>query len=765
MNRICSAAGNEKRTEEKRRGERIDGVSLSDDNSRDGIVANDAQARLSDRKDTNSVGVIDSISDDSDLVRAISKIQVVIDKTSKQLDFNRNNTIDLASNRAVSPPRSSSSGSSSSSAGFTSPDDSSSISQLDPSDNTSASSISYIDASSLSPKSSTEMTKGSMRQPQVQSARQIMSHVLISKVAKRPAVDDLEADDIKRTRLTPEEVALAEERWQKLVDAVAVETAFVVRATERDEVDDIRNWVPIPKNYYDAINDPLYDQRWLDAINAEIQALTSNKTWKEVRTPEGTNQVFSRWVFNVKYNKDNSTDRFKARLIAREFSQIYEEDFESTFAPTIRIDSLRLLLAIMAIEDMKAEQIDVNNAFTESKLKDEIFMKAPSGVKVRKGCTLRLRRSLYGLKQSAMEWYHRCRKALMHVGFTPLEFDSCVFIRKDGAIIGVYVDDLLLLTPRGKQQMLNQIKAELSQQFKIKELGPVERILGIRVIRDRKARTVSLNQQPYIEKFLYEYRMKQDTAKPTNMSIADANSLHRIQDDEKSADLREYQKRIESTMFADVVTRPDYSFALSKLSSYMANPSEQHASAMKRFLRYVRSTMHYRICYSGNSDQCIIEYCDADFASDKEDRRSVSRYVFKLAGDSISWSSRKQKCVTTSTVEAELMALGPAVKHGIWLSNFVAELKRSYLIGPKQHGLRIYEDNTAAIKMINNYQIIERFKHIDVNLRFLRECTSNGAIHIEYCSTDKMTADECIKGLPAFKHRLFIEMLGLQSIE
>jgi hypothetical protein len=139
--------------------------------------------------------------------------------------------------------------------------------------------------------------------------------------------------------------------------------------------------------------------------------------------------------------------------------------------------------------------------------------------------------------------------------------------------------------------------------------------------------------------------------------------------------------------------------------------------------------------------------------------------VFKFAGGPISWASRKQKSVTTSTAEAELMALVPATKHAIWLSKFLNEIGRPQFIGTDSRTVVINEDNQAAIKMVNNNQITERSKHIDIGCHFLRGRFENQDINLRYCHTDKMAADGCIKGLAKAKFGTFLNLLGLKVIK
>ena len=128
-----------------------------------------------------------------------------------------------------------------------------------------------------------------------------------------------------------------------------------------------------------------------------------NRTWEEILPPPGANVISSRWVFDIKYAENSGIDKFKARLVARGFSQRYGIDYQDTFTPTMRIDSLRVLLAIVAVEDLEYHQVDVNNAFTQSTNTETIYMSPPDGVRTAKGRVLKVLKSLYGLKQAARD--------------------------------------------------------------------------------------------------------------------------------------------------------------------------------------------------------------------------------------------------------------------------------------------------------------------------------------------------------------------------
>ena len=224
-------------------------------------------------------------------------------------------------------------------------------------------------------------------------------------------------------------------------------------------------------------------------MNTEIKALIGNKTWKEVVPPPKTNIVTCKRVFKVNTNLDGSLEKFKARLVARGFTQKYGIDYKDTFAPTVRSDTLRAVLAKVAMENLECHQVDVNNAFTQSTLKDVIYMTAPEGVNVAPGRVLQILQSLYGLKQSAREWNSRCTNELTKLGFIQCSSDPCLFTQpKKGVIIFMHVDDLVIASKMTKE--INWFKKEFNAAVSIKDLGEVSKVLGIRVTRDRKNRTL-----------------------------------------------------------------------------------------------------------------------------------------------------------------------------------------------------------------------------------------------------------------------------------
>ena len=600
-------------------------------------------------------------------------------------------------------------------------------------------------------------------------------NVIIDKTSKELGIDNVPVYDDKSqsklVTLVPSQKrsrsssdAEDQIRRYKATKVFTAITAFVAMMTT-DQLHGIKNPVPIPDSYKAAINDPIHGAAWREAIETEINALAANDTWEETRRPLDTNVVTSKWVFTVKYAPNGSVDRYKARLVARGFTQVYGEDYTETFAPTLRVDSLRILLALMALEDMEAEQVDVNNAFTESDLKEAIYMHSPPGMELKNGRVLRLLRSLYGLKQSAREWNRKCDKALKKLGFKQTEADPCVYFREsDDSIVGVYVDDLLILAPRGKNSVIEGIKHDLRKMFKIKELGEVKRILGMQITRIRSKRTVYIDQTAYIEKFLHEFAMEQDRVRPTTVPMNGYEHLHKTTIDDEPGDSQGYAKRVGSMMFAMVYSRPDICFALSKLSQHMSNPGAHHDIAVKQTLRYLRSTSGLRMKYGPtkkDGQEVAKIYCDSDYAADIDSRRSVLGYVAMLGGGAVSWSSKRQKSVSTSTTEAEYMALSSASKQALWMRQFFTDINRMSYIGSNGYTFRICEDNTGAINLVDNAQIHERSKHIDVAAHFIRELVEYSKIKIRYVNTKRMIADGLTKPLTKDSFERFRSMLGL----
>lgn len=520
--------------------------------------------------------------------------------------------------------------------------------------------------------------------------------------------------------------------------------------------------IRIPQTYKQAMSDPENALKWREAIMEEIRTLVGNGTWEELIPPQGANLITTKWVFTVKLKVDGTIERFKARLVARGFSQQHGIDYTETFAPTVRMDTLRLFLATVAKEGKECWQFDIKNAFTESYLKEDIYLTPPDGVKVEKGNALKVLRSLYGLKQAGRDWNLLLKRFLIENGFTQSLADPCLFTHKDrGISLLVYVDDIAAAAKLTSD--LAWFDEILSARFNSKNLGEIGKILGVRVIRDRANKTIYLDQQQYLETVLDNYGITSAKYKPKKIPAADYEHLKPATPEDAHIDSTEYSQVIGSLMYAMIFTRPDMAFVLGRLAQYMANPVETHGTALKNLMRYLRSTVKQKLRFGpggGHQNELGI-YTDADWAGDKTDRKSISGGVGMFYGGPFSWAAKKQKSVATSSAESEYISQAMYAKQGQWAAQVLRDLGLHQYINKNGTTVQMYGDNQGAIALVKNPHLHERSKHIDICYHFIRDLAEQKKLQISYIPTDRMIADGMTKPLQRVAFERFKKMLGV----
>jgi len=506
-------------------------------------------------------------------------------------------------------------------------------------------------------------------------------------------------------------------------------------------------------------------QFWQTAIDEELASLQENDVYEVTQLPDGRRAIGSKFVFRVKRNADGSVNCYKARLVAKGYSQVDGVDFTETFAPVVKFNSLRTVLAIAAMMDLEIHQMDVKTAFLNGDLEEEIYLEQPEvfpQAETEKR-VWRLKKSLYGLKQAPRAWNRKLDHQLRDMGFLSLEADNSLYRRNDcgdTVFIAVYVDDLILC---GTETGLFHVKQRLSEAFAMKDLGEAHWILGIQVSRNRSCKTVTLNQTRYIMDILQRYGM--DTCKPV-FTPADAGitlAKDMTQDSDEQADYMRrvpYRSAVGSLMYLTVATRPDIAAAVGIVSRYTNQPCSQHWIAVKRILRYLQGTANWCLDLSADPDAQLRGYCDADWANDPDTRCSVTGYVFSIGKGSITWSSKRQTTVALSTTEAEYMALSHAAREAIWLRQLLKEL------GFEQtKPTEIYSDNQGCIALVANPIHHARTKHIDVRHHFVRQLHSDGAIQTLFCRSEENAADFLTKPLGKHKHAVCATAVGLRPLQ
>ncbi|BCR87868.1 uncharacterized protein ACHE_40432S [Aspergillus chevalieri] len=520
--------------------------------------------------------------------------------------------------------------------------------------------------------------------------------------------------------------------------------------------------IRIPKSYSEAVNDPIYGSKWKEAIHKELSTLISFGTWELIPRKEAEGTISStRWVFDVKLGPDGRIDRFKARLVARGNEQS-DDDFNETFAPVFRIDSLRILLAIAAQLGLLAHVLDANNAFAGSDLDKPNCMEIPEGlqdfdpdVTSTRGLVLELKKSLYGLRQSANLWHRKISDFLKKIGFKPITADPSVFINGRGLIIAVYVDDIVIFGKDAND--IDVVKQKLKEFHPMTDSGLVKKLLGIRFTWGRD-RSIQLDQQSYAQQILDEFGMAD--CKPVSTPIGPSIKLEAPDSSLLGrAEHKLFRRLIGRLIFLVIATRPDIAFAVNQLSQYLAEPRKVHLAAAKHVLRYVKGTMGYGLTFGAKgSPKGLYAYADSAYANSAKNR-STTGFIFFINGTPITWSSRKQSVTAQSSTEAEYMAVSEAAKQAVWIRHFLYAIGKGSIY--RDAPTTIYEDNQGAIKIADNPINHPKTKHIAVRYHAIRDHIGNGEICLEHLSTDKMIADGLTKVTNHASQGRLVEDLGL----
>lgn len=499
---------------------------------------------------------------------------------------------------------------------------------------------------------------------------------------------------------------------------------------------------------------------WKAAMQEEIESLNSNKTWAITDLPAGRKPISSKWVFKLKKNTDGEIVRYKARLVVKGFSQKKGIDYEETFAPVVRYTSIRYLIALSVQFDLTIHQMDVVTAFLNGDLKEDIYMTQPSCYEDGTGRVCKLQKALYGLKQSSRVWNQKLNRVLIETGLKRSDVDQCIYVRRSDSkvtYVAIWVDDALIFS--NDLEFVNHLKSELSKRFQMKDMGIASSALGIRITRNENDGTIKIDQSQYIADILKRYRM--DESNPISAPLDINQKLSSEMCPTTEAERIEmakvpYMSAIGSLLFAAQITRPDISFAVNLLSRFGANPGKAHWTAVKRVMRYLKGTIEKGITYRKQESE-LTGFCDADWGSDLDSRRSTTGYIFMLQGGAISWSTKRQQTVALSTAESELMSMVAAIQESMWLKRMEKELIPN---APKTITLNC--DNKSAIDFGINNAYSPRTKHIDIKDKFVRQSLAKRLIKLNYIPTNEMLADILTKGLNAIKQSKFTNELGLE---
>jgi hypothetical protein len=359
----------------------------------------------------------------------------------------------------------------------------------------------------------------------------------------------------------------------------------------------------------------------------------------------------------VKQNLEGKVERYKTWPVARGYSQTYGIDYDKTFAPVAKKSIVRTLISCAANFGWSLHQLDVKNAFLHDDLKEEVYMELPAGFSKPNSISKvwRLRKSLYGLKQTPRAWFDRFRCALCAMGYKECNGDHTIFYRHFGwwiTILAMYVDDIIITGDEVVE--IRHLKDNLSKQFEVKDLGQLRYFLDLDIARSPKG--ILLSQRKCVLDLLTETGML--GCRPASTPIDPNHKLHA-----KCGDLvnKERYQRLVGRLIYLCHTRPDISYVVSVVSRYMHEPRKGHLDAVYHILRYLKSCPGKGIIFQSHGLLKVEGYCDADWASCLDDKRSSSGYFVFIGGNLVSWRNKKQVVVSRSTAEAEYRAMSHVV--------------------------------------------------------------------------------------------------------
>ena len=516
-----------------------------------------------------------------------------------------------------------------------------------------------------------------------------------------------------------------------------------------------------PHSYRQMLKHP-HAQGFLQAIQVEITALERKKTWMEVPLDHALKAnkrpILTIWSFKYKFDDQGYLIKYRARLCARGDLQHTEQD---TFAATLAARIFRALMALVAAFDLETRQYDAVNAFANSPIDEPTYCKLPEGWTGSDMILLLLLRALYGLKQSPALWYKHLSHTLIKLGLEPVAGVECLF-SNDYLLLFFFVDDIVIIYDNQYLEQVNDFQTRLFNAYEMRFLGEVKWFLGIRIVRNRTTHRLWLSQDSYIDKLASKFHLSTEKRSPE--TPLPTEELSKSTSQATPQEILSYQQRVGSLNFAAVITRADIADSASKLSQYLTNPSKHHLECANRSLLYLIHTKDYAIEFDGQtniSQKVFLASSDASFANDPDTRHSYQGYAFSLFNGLIDWKASKQKTVTTSSTEAELLALSTAAKETIWWTRFFDSIKFN-----PGHEIQIQCDNMQTIRAFTSDtpRFTTKLRHVDIHRHWLRQEVQSKRVAIQWIPSAKILADGLTKSLPPQRHKEFVRLIGLQRL-
>jgi hypothetical protein len=304
------------------------------------------------------------------------------------------------------------------------------------------------------------------------------------------------------------------------------------------------------------VDEALQDEGWVSAMHDELHQFTRNDVWILVPRPAKQNIIGTKWIFKNKTDEHGTVVRNKARLIAQGYTQIEGADFDETFAPVARLESIRFHLSIACHLDFKLYQMDVKSAFLNGVLQEKVYVEQPKGFQDphHPHHVYKLKKALYGLKQAPRALYECLTTYLLAKGFTRGQADRILFIRQQGThrlIAQIYVDDIIFGATL--DSLAHEFSEEMKQEFEMSMIGELNYFLGLQVKQTTEG--IFISQSKYAKDLVKRFG-KSRARTPVSTSVKISSDLTG-----KSVDPSLYRSMIGSLLYL-TASRPDIAFSV-----------------------------------------------------------------------------------------------------------------------------------------------------------------------------------------------------------
>ena len=516
-----------------------------------------------------------------------------------------------------------------------------------------------------------------------------------------------------------------------------------------------------------------------EALKNEIDGMVKKMVWKGVhrrKLPHSVrNQIIRSSAF-IKIKKDQATqqEKFKARIVTDGSQQdrtLYDETDISS--PTVKLSSIFTLATVAAAFDMEVQSSDVQQAYLNAEMPNNVYVKLTSLVSKilaknhpefarfiddRNQILVQLKKAQYGCIESAKLWYKKISSVMIKAGFSINPYDQCVFQKTnaDGSkiYVALYVDDLFIVA--SNKELIKELNATLEKEFgKLSHTtGKRHTYLGM-VFDFTSERTVIISMKEYLKDIVTEFGVRKVALTPAAENIFSVSeTAEPLSEEEREA----FHKYVAKLLYAAVRVRPDILLPIIFLSSRVTKATKEDARKLKRVMKYLNGTYDLGMTFGPDKDGVVRVHMFADSSFGVHpDAKSHTGIFLTLGKGAILCKSVKQRIVTKSSTEAELVALSDATSLAMYQSLFMESL------GFKFEPVLMHQDNMSTISMAKNgYSTSDRTKHIKIRYFFVKQLLDSGEFEIEHCPTDLMLADLLTKPLQGDKF-IFLrdQLLGI----